>query len=118
MSATGKAQPEQLLSAFTPLATFERTCRDVGLVPLPDIAQNGRLARPRADPFRKSLPNLAQLAVYAQKLLGMALERKNADNALARYGPGFLFRRTKNKPIPVYFVEPYLRLSDVDLIPR
>ena len=26
-----------MLSAFTPLATFERTCRDVGLVPKGDI---------------------------------------------------------------------------------
>jgi hypothetical protein len=25
-----------MFSAFTPLATFERTCRDVGLVPIPD----------------------------------------------------------------------------------
>src|SRR4029077_9965590 len=26
-----------MMSAFTPLATFERTCRDVCLVPIPDI---------------------------------------------------------------------------------
>jgi TolB-like protein len=30
---SGKAHTEQMLSAFTPLATFERTCRDVCLVP-------------------------------------------------------------------------------------
>ena len=30
---SGKAHTEQMLSAFTSLATFERTCRDVGLVP-------------------------------------------------------------------------------------
>ena len=33
---SGKAQVEYKTSAFTPLATFERTCRDVGLVPIGD----------------------------------------------------------------------------------
>ena len=43
MSALGqkrKAHIEQMLSAFTPLATFERTFRDVGLVPQADMAKN------------------------------------------------------------------------------
>ena len=31
---SGKAHTEQTASAFTPLATFEQTCRDVGLVPI------------------------------------------------------------------------------------
>ena len=39
---TGKAHAEQMFSAFTPLATFERTCRDVGLVPIGGIALGQR----------------------------------------------------------------------------
>jgi hypothetical protein len=36
---SGKAHTEQILSAFTPLATFERTCRDVGLVPRTEVSK-------------------------------------------------------------------------------
>jgi hypothetical protein len=32
-----------MLSAFTPLATFERTCRDVGLVPIPEVTHDADL---------------------------------------------------------------------------
>jgi hypothetical protein len=35
---SGNAHNEPMMSAFTPLATFERTFRDVGLVPIGDIA--------------------------------------------------------------------------------
>ena len=36
---SGNAHNEPMMSAFTPLATFERTCRDVGVVPTSDIAR-------------------------------------------------------------------------------
>ena len=35
---SGKARRDQMLSAFTPLATFERTCRDVCVVPTTEVA--------------------------------------------------------------------------------
>jgi hypothetical protein len=42
---SGNAHNEPMMSAFTPLATFERTCRDVGLVPIGDIRRRIRSLR-------------------------------------------------------------------------
>jgi hypothetical protein len=55
---SGKAHTEQMLSAFTPLATFERTCRDVCLVPTPtpDIPASGILRSSRNRPGRRIDP--------------------------------------------------------------
>jgi hypothetical protein len=39
-----KGNNEPMMSAFTPLATFERTCRDVCLVPTPAKVQRSKIA--------------------------------------------------------------------------
>ena len=61
---SGKARPEHMLSAFTPLATFERTCRDVGVAPLTDIfsraaPSSSSVASGSRSPSKKALIGIA-----------------------------------------------------------
>jgi hypothetical protein len=45
------------MSALLPKTDNDRQPIDVRFVPIADIAQNGRVARPRSDHVRKSLPS-------------------------------------------------------------